>query len=157
MIYTAEPTLVDLLQICMDARPDEIEQFEALSGIEWDVDVVVNELFVRQGFKFALLDDDKVFSVGGWQPVIDGVWQSWMIGTAENWEKYWRSITRISRLSADYMFQSTDARRLQIAILSTREKACEWCVRGLKFEYESTMKNFGIGGADVVMYRRLKE
>jgi len=152
-----QPTLVDFLTICKFARPEEIEQYEALTGLEWDVESVVNHLFNKPGLKFAIVEGNVAITVGGWEPIISGVWQSWSVGTAKYWEKYWRSITKFSRRSADYVFAAEGTRRLQIAILASRTKPCEWCVRGMKFTYESTLRGFGVGGEDVAMYVRLKE
>ncbi len=43
----AKATMVDLLRMCQDARPDEIEQYKAFVGPEWNVEDVVNDLFNR--------------------------------------------------------------------------------------------------------------
>ena len=156
-IYMAKPTMVDILRICHDARPEEIEQYEAVTGLVWECDDVVSALYNKVGVKFAFMDGNVPFSVGGWDPVIDGVWQSWMIGTVDNWAKYWRSITKLSRRTVDFMFSDPDTRRLQITALSSRTKACEWFVRGMKFQYESTMKCFGVGGEDISIYVKFRE
>jgi hypothetical protein len=157
MMYLANANMIDLFRICRDARPDEIEQYEAFVGGAWDVDAVVNDLFNRSGTRFALMNDSVAIAVCGWEPVIDGVWQAWMVGTMENWEKYWRSITKLCRETVNIMFSNEGTRRLQIAVLASREKTCEWYVRGMKFHYESTMQQFGAEGEDVSIYVKLRE
>ena len=155
------PTMIDFLEVCASARSEEIEQYEALTGFDWNVELVVNDLFNKPGIKFALLDGDKaggqVISVGGWEPIISGVWQAWSVGTMEHWKTHWRSITKFSRRSADLIFAAEGTRRLQIVMLENRKKPCEWCVRGMKFMYESTLRGFGVGGENVAMYVRIKE
>ena len=157
MIYLAQVKMVDLLRICQDARPDEKEQYEALVGVKWDTEIVVNDLFNRTGTKFSLMRDNLPIAVCGWEPLIPGVWQAWMVGTMDNWDKYWRSITKLCRETIDIMFSLEGTRRLQIAVLSSREKTCEWYIRGMKFHYESTMKKFGMDGQDMSIYAKLRE
>ncbi len=157
MTYMTRATMVDLLRMCQDARPDEIEQYKAFVGPEWNVEDVVNDLFNRAGFKFALMDGNLPFCVGGWEPLIEGVYQGWMVGTVDNWDKYWRSITKFCRQSVELMFNLEDTRRLQIGVLASREKTCEWYSRGMKFHYECTMKNFGLQGEDMAIYVKFRE
>jgi len=155
--YLAEATMIDLLRICRDARPDEMEQYEALVGLKWNSETVVNDLFNRDGPQFSLMVDDLPIAVVGWQPLINGVWQAWMVGTMENWDKYWRSITKLCRQTVDIMFAYEGTRRLQIAVLASRTKTCEWYIRGMKFHYEATMKDFGVGGEDMSIYVKFRE
>jgi len=157
MIYLSPVRMVDLLRICQDARPDEIEQYEAFVGVEWHVETVVNDLFNRPGARWSLMEENMPLAVCGWEPVINGVWQAWMVGTMVNWDKRWRSITKLCRETIDIMFSIEGTRRLQIGVLSSRTKTCEWYIRSMKFHYESTMKNFGFGGEDLSIYVKLME
>ena len=156
-VYVDTPTLLDMIRICRQARSEEIEQYEAVSGSEWDYEYVATMLFAKRGMKFAFCDDNLAFSVAGWEPVIEGVWESWMIGTTEDWKKYWRSITKLSRKTVELMFSDPKTRRLQITALASRTKACEWFLRGLRFEFESTIKNFGVNGEDLSVYVKFRE
>lgn len=155
-ISVASPTMLDLLRICDQARPDEIAQYVALTGMEWSTDQVASDMFNKSGAKFVFLDDDTPFCVGGWETVIDGVYQSWMVGTMHYWEKYWRSITKLSRQTMEFMF-SQGARRLQVCVDTKRTKTCEWYVRGLKLELEGVLYSFGINGEDMAMYVKFRE
>jgi len=154
MIQLAHPTMMDLLILCHGARPDEIEQYQALTGNAWTTDGVANENYNRPGVKFVLLDDDRPIVAGGWDMVIEGVWQSWMVGTMENWETHWRSITKYTRTTMDLMFQN-GARRLQTFATAERARACEWYVRGLKMEPEGVMRGFGANGEDMAVFAKL--
>jgi hypothetical protein len=152
-----EPTLMDLLGLCYAAREDEIAQYESLVG-PWDFEAAALAFYQRPGVKFGLMNNEGVVvCAGGWEEQIPGVWQSWMVGTDEFWKKYWRSITKQSRFIMDELLKNKDVRRLQTAALKTRAAACEWYERGLKMQYESTCKNFGFNGEDMVIYVRFKE
>ncbi len=151
-----QPTLMDLLRLCCDARQDEIDQYEALIG-PWDYEQSALGFYTRSGIKFGLMNDEgDVVCAGGWEHVIPGVWQSWMVGTEDNWLKYWRSITKHSRLVMDALLDD-GARRLQTGALSSRTKACEWYVRGLKMKYEGTIENFGFNGENMDTFVRFQE
>ena len=150
------PTVMDLLMLCSQARQDEKDQYEALIG-PWDYEEAALGFHTRDGVKFGLMDDNHiVVCAGGWEHVIPGVWQSWMIGTDENWKKYWRSITKHSRKVMDALIDD-GARRLQTGALSSRTEACEWYIRGLKMQYEGTVKNFGFNGEDMDTFVRFQE
>ncbi len=151
------PTLLDIMKLCASARPDEIQQYEALVGRKWELDDVVAGHQSRIGVKFALLDDaGEPVCAAGWEPVIPGVWNGWMVGTMPHWERYWRPITmhcnRIMRMLLD-----DGARRLEIGALESREKTCEWYERGLKMSVEGVKRGFGVNGENMVLYARLQE
>lgn len=152
-------SLYDLLYLANDARADEREQWEALTGRPWDVEEVANDHYNRGGLKFTLVDavGSPPIAAGGWQELIPGVWQSWMIGTADNWATRWRAITKASRRVMDDLEQNLGARRLQTSALASRALACAWYVRGLKMQPEGIMRGFGMGGEDVAMFARVKE
>jgi hypothetical protein len=154
----AQPTMLDLLRLCHDARPDEREQYEELSGIEWIPDEVAGDFFSREGVKFVLLDNDNFPIVaGGYSPVVSGVFDSWMVGTMKTWDVHWRSITKYTRKVMDLMFAEANARRLQTSVLASRFQACDWYVRGLKMQPEGILRGFGVNGADMAMYARIRE
>jgi len=151
-----QPSMMDLLRLCYDARQDEIEQYESLIG-PWDYEEAAIAFHHRVGLKFGLMNNEgEVVCAGGWDPVIPGVYQSWMVGTDENWKRYWRSITKHSRIVMDALMKD-GARRLQTGALASRTRACDWYVRGLKMQYEGTCKNFGFKGEDMVTFVRLQE
>jgi len=156
MITMETPNMVELLLVASRARADEKEQYKVLFGREWDKDQVANECFNRTGIKFVFLDDKKPFCVGGWEPVIDGVWQSWMIGDMKYWETHWRTITKMCLKTMDIMFEG-GARRLQTMASVKRTKTCEWYIKGLKMSQEGIFRNFGMNGEDIAMFSKIKE
>lgn len=153
----AKPTLLDILQLASRARPDEIAQWEALTGNRWNVDDVAFEHYGREGIKFALVDEaaDRAVCVGGYQMVGPQVWQSWMIGTMDDWGAHWRAITRHTRRVMDDLFDS-GARRLQTSALASRSDAIHWYTKGLRLEPEGVMRGYGVNGEDVATFARIK-
>jgi hypothetical protein len=156
MIKLETPTLLDMLIVASQARDEEKEQYTVMFGREWIAQEVANECFNKDGAKFVFLDEDKPFVVGGWEPLIDGVWQSWMIGNMEYWETHWRTITKLSRKTMEIMFDG-GARRLQTCATASRTKACEWYVRGLKMQPEGILRSFGMNGEDIAMFSKIRE
>ncbi len=156
MMTLARPTILDLLHLCHNARPDEIVQYEALTGNEWTTAFVANEIYNQPGLKFVVLRDDVPIVAGGYRPLIAGVWDSWMVGTMADWETHWRSITKFSRKVMELMFEENGARRLQTCALASRTKTCEWYVRALKMQQEGILRGFGVGGEDVAMFSRIR-
>jgi len=156
-VKIVEPTLYDLLALCGNARADEIMQYEALVG-PWSACDAAVGFYTRTGLKFAGVNGDGVaICAGGWDEIIPGVWQSWMVGTDEYWRAYWRSITKYSRRIMDELLYSGTARRLQTGALAARTAACEWYVRGLNMVPEGVCKNYGLGGEDMATFARVKE
>lgn len=154
-MIVAKPTLQDLRFLCERARPDEIAQFEALTGLVWDAELVAADYLSRTGPKFVLLDGRaKPVVAGGFQYVIPGVWDCWMVGTMDDWKNHWRAITlntnRIMRMVL------RNERRIELAVLASRTQACEWYERGLRMRREGVKRGFGINGEDAVLYARIQ-
>lgn len=152
-----EPTLADVLRMAVGARADERAQWLALTGTEWDPDQVAIDHFTRAGIKYALVDEDtnEAIVVGGYSPVGPQVWQSWMIGTPEHWERHWFAITKHTRRVMDGLLKS-GARRLQTTALASRERAIHWYTKGLGLQQEGLLRGFGADGEDVAMFARLR-
>lgn len=152
-----EPTLADVLRMAVGARPDERAQWESLSGEEWDPDRIAVDHFTRPGIRYALVDEgtNEAIVVGGYSPIGPQVWQSWMIGTPENWERHWFAITKHTRRVMDGLLKS-GARRLQTTALASRERAIHWYVKGLGMTQEGVMRGYGANGEDVALFARLK-
>lgn len=153
----AKPTMHDLLYLCAQARPDEIEQYEALFGKPWVVDQVANEHFNKGGVKLVLVGDDNLpVAAAGWEQINPTTWNGWMVGTMDNWREHWLPITRRCRRVMDEMLSDV-ANRLEITALASREKTCDWYARGLKMKMEGIRRGFGVNGEDAVLYARVKE
>lgn len=152
-----EPTLADVLRMAVGARADERAQWTAVTGDEWDADRIAVDHFTRAGIKYALVDEstNEAIVVGGYSMIGPQVWQSWMIGTPENWEAHWFAITKHTRRVMDGLLKS-GARRLQTTALASRERAIHWYTKGLGMQQEGVMRGFGVNGEDVAIFARLK-
>lgn len=158
MTTVIQPNLMDLMILCNKPRRDDVEQYIELTGEEWDVDKVATDLYTRTGFKFVLLDNNAAPIVGmGMDPVIPGVWQTWMVGSYEAWAKHWKAITKDCRKIINTLIQEEGVRRIQTMALASRVDTCKWYEKALRMELESVAKGFGITGQDVACYVRLRE
>jgi hypothetical protein len=151
------PRLSDIWQMCANLRQDEIDKYMAMnSEPHWDFEQAARRFDRMIGHKICLFDTDGApIIVAGWEPIVPGVFDGWMLGTEEGWDKHWRAITRVTRWGMDYLMAS-GAHRLQIMSLASRDKACEWYERGLKMRQEGTLALYGRHGEDVATFVRLR-
>jgi len=96
-------------------------------------------------------DQGKPVLCGGWQPTLPGVWSSWMVGTDEAWESYWRDVTKGTRWTMDKLMQG-GARRLETCVLASRTAAWEWFERHLGMQREGVRREYTPAGEDVFLY-----
>lgn len=151
-----KPSLHHLLYLADRAPAEEIEQYEAFSGTEWDAGDVAATYQQQQGVKFAALDAEGLpIAAGGWRPVVGGTWESWMLAPSDSWGKYGISVTKVCLDTMDRLFLG-GARRLELLVLKDRAKARAWYERGLKMRDEGTKHAYGAAGQDAVIYARLK-
>lgn len=147
-----------LYWLCERMRPDEIDQYVALTGAEgFDPMIAARGMCNSGGLRFTVLQRDGLpAAAGGYIEVEPGVWQSWMVGTPEGWAEQWRSITKAVRWLMAGLFES-GARRLETSALADRTEAREWYERGLGLQYEGTWRARAHDGRDVVCYSRVAE
>jgi hypothetical protein len=149
------PSLHHLLYLTDRAASDEIAQYEAFSGLDWDSGEVAAGLHRAPGVKYALLGADNLpIAAGGYTPVVTGTWESWMLVPSPAW-KFAKSITREARSFADRMLAES-ANRLETIVLADREAVRMWYERGLGMRAEGVKRGYGANGEDAVMYARVK-
>ena len=123
-----------LVYLAINARPDEVEQYAQLEGVEYKplqvASYIWNEL---NGPRFAVLDATGTpVAAGGYFPVdTEGTWQSWMLGTSDGWRAHWRSITKATRFLVEGMLNEGFANRLETYVCAKRAGAIEWFERSL--------------------------
>ena len=146
-----------IVLLCQDMRPDEIEQYVALTGAEsYNPEVAARGFMNTGGVKFTLVDEHHdPLVAGGFEEIIPGVWQSWMVGNMDGWATHWRTITKGCRWVMDGLFEM-GARRLQTTALASRTDAIRWYERGLGMQREGTWRNFGAKGEDVACFARVR-
>lgn len=154
--WKLEPvTLRDLIVLCAAMRPDEVEQYMALTGaVTFDFERAAVGMYQIPGPKFVLLNqDDQVLVAGGFEEVRPQVWRSWMTGTMEAWAGHWRSITEASRFVMDCLFED-GARRVETYALADRKEACAWYENGLRMRRDGVLAQYAYDGRDVAVYSR---
>lgn len=151
-----QSTLADLLFLARDMREDDWEQARALHG-DMTPDELAARLMVKAGPKFTLLDaEGKPIIAGGYEPVADGVMQSWMLGTMDGWKLHWREITKASLWMMEALLES-GVRRLQTTVLASRTLTCRWYTKSLRMQPEGVWRRYGRGGEDVAIFARVSE
>lgn len=147
-----------LLYLCERMRPDEIEQYVALSGAtQYDPEVAARGFMNIGGLKFTVLGTDFLpVASGGYEEVRPGVWLSWMVGSMDGWSTHWRSMTKGARWLMSGLFEM-GARRLETRVLCSRTRAIEWYERSLGLVYEGTARKYGKNGEDVACFARVAE
>lgn len=145
-----------IVYVCERMRPDEIEQWVAFTGTEWNPEIAAGVFINKLGPKFTVLGPDNLpAAVGGFEEVLPGVWQSWMAGTPEGWATSWRAITKGCRWLMEALLAGY-ARRLQTNALAHRVEAIEWYERSLGLVREGVMHALGAGGEDAIMFARVR-
>lgn len=155
------PTLQDLIVLCAQMRPDEIEQWKALMDPDcftasgnFDFEKAAVVLYNLPGLKFSLFCGDDLIVAGGYFDNGLGVYRSWMVGTMATWEKHWRSITEATNFVMECMLED-GIRRLETLALSSRTLTGRWYTKGLKMREEGVLRGYGVNGENVTVYSRV--
>lgn len=144
--------LADALDIAGAAPADQIRQYEAFVG-PWDAWRVAHAAAYTP-LSWTLTQEDRPLAVGGFVMVRSGVYQDWLLTTADAWAPgTWKAVTRQLRLVSDRVLQA-GAHRLQCVALADRDSARAW-YRVMRLEYEGTLRAYGLQGQDAVMYSRV--
>lgn len=150
------PTLRDFAWVAERMRPDEIEQWEALTGAEYRSDAFAMAMANTAGPQFALVDATGFpFAVGGFDPIRAGVYECWAAGTPEGWERHWRAITLTSARLMRRLF-ADGAHRIQTTALASRTRAHEWYERGLSMRREGEHPGWFANGATGISFARTR-
>jgi hypothetical protein len=150
-----------LVYLCHQMREEEREQYTVMTGQIYHPGQAARRFINAAGDAPRLCSvtvvgaDGYPAVAGGYEYVSPGVWQSWMLGTAQGWAGHWRSITKASRWVADRAFD-IGAHRLQIQCLTSRRAALTWFDKALGFSPEGVMRGYGPAGQDVALYARLR-
>lgn len=143
--------------ICERMRPDEVEQYLAITGADEYRPAIAAAAFaanVNNGISVCHLDEEgKPTCAGGYapDPYMPGVWQSWMCGTPEGWEKHWRTITKATKWGIQQLLDG-GARRLETNVLASREHAIQWYEQSLGMKYEGVRREYTADGGDIKLF-----
>lgn len=150
-----DATLLDCIKVCYDLPESEQQQITALGGGAFDPEREAVKLFnAPELFKFcAIVDagqDDTALAVGGYVPLRQGVYRSYMLATNKAWAEYGRQVTVTVRRIMREMLKE-HAHRLETVALANRYDACKW-YSSLGMRCEGTLAGYGVGGEDAVVY-----
>src|SRR5688500_17759244 len=114
-------SLLDLIHVCRNMRPDEIEQTLAFGYADaYDPDDTAVSLYSQPGPKLTVVGRDGMpAAVGGAMEVAKGVYHVWAVGTMEGWASEWRSMTKATLKLMDHLLAGP-AHRIQIKALASR-------------------------------------
>jgi len=156
-IRVGVPTVGDFAYLAHRLRPDEREQFAAMTGKPYDPEIAAQTYIVAHGLKYVLVSRDGLpVAAGCFEYLRDGVLETWGIGTPDAWVRYWRAITKVCRRQIDQLLD-TGTHRIQITALASRTAAHEWYIRGLGMTREGVLKGYCADGRDAVVFARTKE
>lgn len=153
----ALPLVDDFGYLARRMRPDEIEQFLAVTGAtDYHSDTAARVFAAIPGHAYAIVGaDNRPVMAGGFEPIRPGVYEVWGAGTIEGWEKHWRAITLIcNRLIRDLL--AGPAHRVQTCALASRTQAHEWYERGLRMKPEGRHPGFFADGQAGISYARTR-
>ena len=160
MNYSMELSDNDIFHVAYRMRQDEVDQYLSITGYsEYNPFEFVESVLASKGeIEFGLYDNDGMpYCVGGLIQVRPKVWQTWMAGTQEGWDKHWRSITKLSRRAIDDLLKSNLCNRVQCYSLHSRHKTHEWYRRGLGMDFESINHKFFADGQNAACHVKIKE
>lgn len=156
MIRVAHPLAEDVAYIARQMRPDEVDQYCAFTGGEYDADEAIRRFLTIDGPKFVITADHMPVVIGGFYRVRPGVWEGWQAGTMAGWGAHWRAITKHTRRLNDALLQDPSCHRLQLCAVAGRDKTFEWYERSLGYTREAVLKGYCADGRDAVMFARVK-
>lgn len=108
--------------------------------------------YMKTGFT-ALANDGVVCSAGATK-VFGGTYEVWAY-TSTLIEKYRRPVHEAAKKLLESTFSIPSVRRMQASVNSEHPAAVRW-IEHLGFEFEGTLKRYGVNGEDFLMYARVK-
>lgn len=146
----------DIVRLSYGMRPDEKDQWEAVTGRSFNADECARAMVQFTGPSYSLLDGDgSPLAIAGFEEVRPKVWQAWMAGTPDAWRSQWRRMTRECRRVGDNLLASGEANRLQILALPERAAALRW-YEAIGFRFEARLSKYFADGRDAVCYVRTR-
>lgn len=143
----------DVVYVAHRMRPDEIAQYLALTGLtQYDPELAARAFLSIQGPSFTIVGaDDLPACCGGFEQTRPGIWQPWMCGTMDGWERHWRFMTKATRRVMRHLF-SQGARRIETYSLASRTEAHEWYARGMQQQCEGVLRQWFTDGQDAMLH-----
>lgn len=155
-----DPMLIDFISVAQRLPQDEIDQIEAMTGRQFEIDGVAIGAYTVQGPKWAAKIGNRALSVGGFNQERPGVWRDFMMNTPESFapENYVQ-LTRHCRRIMNMMFKSGSAHRLECIVPLSRITARPELVRWYKavgYTQEAVMQAYLANKYPAVMFSRIR-
>ena len=151
------PELVDFLRVCTDLLPEEVEQYEAITGERFHATQAAANRYLRASPSWGIATPEEPLCVGGFDCVRPGVWRTWMLTRPMAFEPAnWRIVTRYCRQAVDRVMES-GANRVECEALASRTQALRWYEKGLRMQREAVSRKAGAAGQDFVTFVRVRE
>ena len=150
-------TVADIACVAIHMRPDEIEQWLALTGVAHYVPDVAVRAVVNTGDPcWAMVDmSGRPFVVGGMHVDRPGVASLWMMGTMAGWALHWRVITKTAKRFIAGLLDG-DMHRVEVTALASRTEAHRW-YRRLGLNIEEPRRAWFADGSDGVCFAAVGE
>lgn len=156
MITLRDPTLLDVLAMCLQMPAEERQQYEAFTGVPYDPDSAAVEAWSWGGPRWAAVDENDVpAAVGGFIRQRKGVYRTWFFAPESMWPVHGRELTRVVRRLISAMLAS-DAHRIETIALASRKRACQW-YSTIGLWQESVQRGYGVGGEDAAVFVALRK
>ena len=146
------PNAADILRVCTDLPPDEIEQIEAFTGRPFDP-VAIAESMLKQAWLHGLVDaeSDEILVVGCLYLITPSTYRTCFLATNRAWQEYGKEVTLASVDMLAKVLATHRHARFETLCLAKRTLAQRWYeMIGLKLE--STLPEYGANGEDAVLY-----
>lgn len=145
--------LVDFLVVGRALPQDEIDQIEAFSDGEYDVQKLALQLMASDDPKWTIRvkESGEPLVVGGLLQVGASIWRTWFLANQRAWDEYGREVTVHTAKTRKELLKGQQHMRIETVCLASRKDAQEW-YKAVGMEYESTMRGYGVNGENAVMY-----
>lgn len=125
-------------QNVVDSLPDYRERIDELG---------------KAGLGWACIGDGRILAMFGVAPYWDGCAEAWLMVDTYGISKRRVQLTKGSRRFFNHIGPALGLRRLQIMVSVAHREAVSWA-HLLGFEYEATLKRYGVDGSDHLVFAR---
>jgi hypothetical protein len=157
LTHVTEMTLVDAIVVLKALPQNEIEQIEAFSGVEFDVETMAMQLMNQNGPKWTcrIIETREPLVVAGFIQIGTTIWRSFMLANERAWAEFGFEVTIHARKAVRLVVKDQEHVRLETVCLATRKTAQEWYPK-IGLAYESTLLGYGVNGESAVLYTLTK-
>lgn len=154
-LQLATPQVQHYAYVAARMRLDEQAQFAALTGRPYDADLCARAAVQCDGPAWVYLDASGFpVLIGGFEPQRPGVFEGWHMAVEGEWDRYWRSFTKISARLMDDLFAS-GAHRIQTCALASRPQAHAWYEKALGMTCDGLQPGYFADGQDGLMFSKV--